>query len=106
MSIQKLFVVPVGYKSEILLDVFRKRFNVVNSSTDLTPGAKNLMLQILVELQEKSNCDCNWENLSISTGTNLDTVKKHIKELREWGFIIFTRRWRQPGLLRLGRELI
>lgn len=106
MSIQKLFVVPSVYKSEIILDVFRIRFEKVNSSTDLTDGAKNLMLQILVELQEKNACDCDWENLSKSTGTNIDTVKKNIKELREWGFIIFTRRWRQPGILRLGKELI
>ena len=106
MSIQNLFVVPSVYKSEIILDVFRIRFEKVNSSTDLTDGAKNLMLQILVELQEKSICDCDWENLSKSTGTNINTVKKNIKELREWGFIIFTRRWRQPGILRLGKALI
>lgn len=106
MSIQKLFVVPADYKSEIILDVFRVRFEKVNASTDLTSGAKNLMLQILVELQETNACDCNWENLSKSTGTNIDTVKQNIKELRDWDFIIFTKRWRQPGILRLGKELI
>lgn len=106
MSIQKLFVVPADYKSETILDVFRMRFEKVNSSTNLTPGAKNLMLQILVELQEKSSCDCNWTNLAKSTGSDVSKVKKHIKELREWGFVIFMRRWRQPGLLRLGKELI
>lgn len=106
MSIQKLLLVPANYKSEIILDVFRKRFEKVNASTDLTPEAKNLMLQILVELQEQNSSDCDWAELAKSTGTNIATVKKRMKELREWGFVIFIRRWRQSGLLRLGRELI
>lgn len=106
MSIHKLFIVPKNYEPEAVLDVFKKRFMKINTSTNLTPGAKNLMLQIVLELQEKNSCDCDWENLSISTGTDIPSVKKYIKELRERGFLIFVKRWRQPGLLRLGIEII
>lgn len=106
MSIQKLFVVPRDYGPEPFLDVFKQRFIKINTSRNLTPGAKNLMLQIVLELQEENSCDCDWENLSTSTGTDIPTVKKHIKELREKGFLIFVKRWRQPGLLRLGIEII
>jgi Helix-turn-helix domain len=83
--------------------------NTILRNPDLTPGAKLVFMGLMSYAWGKDSCFPGQERLAKDIGLHRVTVNKHIRELKEKGFLEVTRRGKTQTnlyILNCGSEVV